>query len=162
MENSPLELITYFYSAFDVQINIDEDHPPKEIPDKPDMDIDWNVTKAGDGNQFLVSVSIYIEWDDDAGAILDIIEVDINGVFWLPDDMSPALVKKYIPLSCVSCLLGIARGAIFDRTATFPSGGYILPLVNLAPEKSKTTHKYNPFAAHVNQEKVKSAKPKRK
>ena len=52
MENSPLELITYFYTAFNIQTNMDEDKLPKEFPDEPTVDVDWNVSLAGEGNKF--------------------------------------------------------------------------------------------------------------
>jgi len=80
--------------------------------------------------RFFVSFSIKVAFPSGLHEVASLAFV-VEGQFSLPEGTPEEVVKNYIPLLCVTNLLGLARGHLAQITSLCAGGPYILPLLNV-------------------------------
>lgn len=80
--------------------------------------------------RFWVTLQIRATWPSNSRARFESISIGLDGFFSFPKDTPDAEISKYVPVLCLTNLIGVARGILSQATASCPGGSYILPLLD--------------------------------
>ena len=106
---------------------------------------------------FWITLEMTAKWPKKKPSRFDNISVCVQGFFSFPPDTSEATIRQYVPILCLTNLIGIARGLVAQATAFCPGGAFIIPLIDanvvvrgfaagnqaLSPGRLKNTPKKN-------------------
>jgi len=96
-----------------------------------DITIEHSVRKHIESARFWVRMELKLNWPNNKRSRFQKIDIGLDGFFSFPDDCTEEQVNQYVPLLCLTCLYGIARGIISQATGLCPGGAFTLPLVDM-------------------------------
>ena len=95
------------------------------------LDIQFTVRPHKTEPKFLIAMTLTVTWPPDIPSCYERLEITLESVFAFPVGTSEDEIRQYVPVLCLSNLLGIARGMIAQSTSLCPGGSYLLSLVNM-------------------------------
>ena len=133
------------------------------------LDLQFAVRRHKTEPKFLIPLTLTVTWPQDALSYYEKIELSLDSIFALPPGTSEDELRQYVPVLCLSNLLGIARGLIVQSTSLCPGGAYMLSLVNMqellithTKHQQEQSEGTTPLAESVEQLPVKPARRKRR
>jgi len=91
------------------------------------------------GLRFWVSLVVDVSWPSESSSRFKDIRVVVDGFFSFSDGTESETIQQYVPVLCLTNLVGIARGVISQATAFCPGGAYVLPLLDINKMLQLTT-----------------------
>ncbi len=130
------------------------------------LDIQFTVRPHKTEPKFLIPFTLAVTWPQDNPSCYETIEIKLDSVFSFPPGTSDEEMRQYVPVLCLSNLLGVARGMIAQSTSLCSGGAYLVSLVNMQEllkkhaEREQTAIESPPVVQAI--EPSPPAKPKRR